>query len=245
MPDDFVKIPFNDFDALERAFVDHELAGALIEIIPATYGFPVPAEGYLPRIKQLCVEHNIPFIADEVQTGLGRTGRLWGCEAFGVAPDILVTGKAFSGGLYPIAACVLGERYGAWLKENGWGHVSTFGGAEPGCVVAQQVLKLAQAPATIDRASQLSGLFANAFKDLQARYPYFKSVRQTGLVMGLEFDAPDGGIKMMAALYKAGVWAIFANYDHRVTQFKPGLLLSDADAHDILDRLETALKTVA
>lgn len=245
MPDDFVKIPFNDFQALERAFADHELAAALVEIIPATYGFPVPAEGYLQRIKQLCSQHDIPFIADEVQTGLGRTGYLWGCEAFDVVPDILVTGKAFSGGLYPIAACVLGERYGAWLAENGWGHVSTFGGAEPGCVVARHVLKLAQSPETVARAAQLAQLFANAFRDLQARYSYFKGVRQTGLVIGLEFDAPDGGLRMMAALYKVGVWAIFASYDHSVIQFKPGLLLSDADAHDILDRFESALRSVA
>jgi putrescine aminotransferase len=245
MPDDFVKVAYNDFDALERAFTEHDLAAALVEIIPATYGFPVPADGYLPRIKELCVAHNIPFIADEVQTGLGRTGHLWGCEAFGVVPDMLVTGKSLSGGLYPIAGCVLGERYAAWLAENGWGHVSTFGGAEPGCVVALEVLKLAQSKEVIDRTAALSALFSNAFRSLQTRYPYFKGVRQTGLVMGLEFDAPDGGARMMAALYNAGVWAIVANYDYSVIQFKPGLLLSDIDAHEILERFETALRTVA
>jgi putrescine aminotransferase len=245
MPVDFVKVAYNDFDALERAFVEHDLAAALVEIIPATYGFPTPANGYLPRIKELCVTHGIPFIADEVQTGLGRTGRLWGCEAFGVEPDMLVTGKSLSGGLYPIAGCVLGERYAAWLAENGWGHVSTFGGAEPGCVVALEVLKLARSKQVVERTAALTTLFADAFRALQNRYPYFKSVRQTGLVMGLEFDAPDGGARMMAALYKVGVWAIVANYDYSVIQFKPGLLLSDADAHDILGRFETALRNVA
>jgi putrescine aminotransferase len=242
MPEDFIKLPFNDIPALERAFTEHEFAGALVEIIPATYGFPTPAPGYLPRLKALCVQHDIPFISDEVQTGLGRTGHLWGCQAFGVVPDMLVTGKSLSGGLYPVAACVLGERYASWLNDNGWGHVSTFGGAEPGCVVGLEVLRLAQSSEVIERTAALTRVFAEGFAALGSRYPYLKGIRQTGLVMGLEFDAPDGGVRMMKALYDAGIWAIVANYDSAVLQFKPGLLLSDADAAEILERFETALK---
>lgn len=242
MPDEFVKLPFNDFAALERVFVDHDLAGALVEIIPATYGFPTPAPGFLPRLKQLCVDHTIPFISDEVQTGLGRTGRLWGCEAFGVEPDMLITGKSLSGGLYPISACVLGARYAAWLADNGWGHVSTFGGAEPGCVVGLEVLKLAQSSDVIERTAALTQIFANGFADLGQRHPFLKGVRQTGLVMGLEFDATTGGAQMMKALYDEGIWAIVANFDNAVLQFKPGLLLTDDDAAEILGRFERALE---
>ena len=82
-----------------------------------------------------------------MQTGLGRTGWLWGVEAWGVQPDILVTGKGLSGGLYPVAAAVLRKDVGGWLTDNAWGHVSTFGGAEPGCVVGSRVLDLCRDPA--------------------------------------------------------------------------------------------------
>ncbi len=105
-------------------------------------GFPVPSPGYLAGVRALCDEHGALYVADEVQTGLGRTGALWGVNHFGVVPDLLVTGKGLSGGLYPIAATLLSERAGRWLTEDGWGHVSTFGGAELGCRVARAVLDI-------------------------------------------------------------------------------------------------------
>src|ERR1700749_2080155 len=133
-PDEFVQVPFNDLDAMEEALRPGDVAGVVIETIPATYGFPLPEPGYLRAVKDLCERHGALYIADEVQTGLMRTGELWGITKHGVEPDILVTGKGLSGGMYPIAAAMLGDRAAQWLDPAGFAHISTFGGAELGCV---------------------------------------------------------------------------------------------------------------
>ncbi len=149
-PGEFVQVPWNDLDAMASALSGDDVAAVVLETIPATLGFPLPAPGYLARVKALCKQHGALYVADEVQTGLGRTGTLWAVEQHDVEPDILVTGKGLSGGLYPIAATVLSRRVAGWLDEDGWGHVSTFGGAEVGCRVAQRVLEITTRPA-VDR----------------------------------------------------------------------------------------------
>lgn len=95
-PDEFVQVPFNDLDAMERALSGHDVAAVIMETIPATFGFPLPEPGYLEHVKQLCEAHDTLYIADEVQTGLMRTGELWGITKHGIDPDILVTGKGLS-----------------------------------------------------------------------------------------------------------------------------------------------------
>jgi acetylornithine/succinyldiaminopimelate/putrescine aminotransferase len=103
---------------MESALSGGDVAAVLMETIPATYGFPLPAAGYLPGVKRLCERFGSVYIADEVQTGLGRTGRMWAVECFDVAPDILVTGKGLSGGLYPISAAVLGRKVAGGLPAT-------------------------------------------------------------------------------------------------------------------------------
>lgn len=217
---DFVRVPFNDGEALAAAVPG--AAAVILETVPATAGFPRPHPDYLPTVRRLCDDAGALYIADEVQTGLGRTGSMWGVEHFGVVPDILVTGKGLSGGIYPIAATLLNERAGAWLETDGWGHVSTFGGAELGCRVAQRVLDLTQAAdPPIDR-------WTTELAALQARHPqWLVEVRQTGLVIGLKFAHDMGGMLMTKLLYDEGVWAMFAGFDRSVLQVKPGLLMDD------------------
>src|SRR5690606_18880106 len=118
-PGEFAHVPFNDLDAMAAALRGDDVAAVVLETIPATLGFPLPADGYLPGVKALCERHGALYVADEVQTGLGRTGRWWGVDHFGVRPDVLVTGKGLSGGIYPIAAALLGERAAGWLQSDG------------------------------------------------------------------------------------------------------------------------------
>jgi putrescine aminotransferase len=139
---EFVSVPFADLGAMRRVLQGHDVAAVIMETIPATYGFPIPPPDYLSGVRALCDEYGTLYIADEVQTGLGRAGALWAIERFDVIPDILVTGKGFSGGMYPIAAAVVNDRASTWLHEYGWGHVSTFGGSELGCRVAGKVLEI-------------------------------------------------------------------------------------------------------
>jgi acetylornithine/succinyldiaminopimelate/putrescine aminotransferase/Ser/Thr protein kinase RdoA (MazF antagonist) len=236
----FVKVPFNDLAAMEGALRNRDVALVMMETIPATSGFLLPEEDYLPGVKALCERYGTLFLADEVQTGLGRTGRPWAIEAYGVEPDMLVTGKGLSGGLYPIAAVVMTERCGSWLREKGWGHVSTFGGSDLGCHVAIKALAMSMAESTLENVSRMAGYLRDGLDKIMARFPFFCGIRQMGLVMGLQFDSDTTSYLMMKALYENGIWAIVAAFDETVIQFKPGLLIDTAFCDEVLARFERA-----
>lgn len=242
----FRRVPFNDVDALAAALAPGDVAAVILETVPATAGFVPPAEGYLAAVRRLCDVHGTLYIADEVQTGLGRTGSLWGVTRFGVVPDILVTGKGLSGGIYPIAATLLSETAGAWLRSDGWSHISTFGGAELGCLVAREVLALTTDPATVAGVDHAIGYWRDGLARLRAAHPrWLTEVRQTGLVIGLGFAHEAGGMLMTRLLVDEGVWAMFAGFDRAFLQIKPGLLLTDADADAALGALDRACATAA
>jgi len=241
-PDEFVHVPFNDLEAMEEALRAGDVAAVLLETIPATYGFPLPDPGYLPGVKRLCERYGALYIADEVQTGLMRTGEMWGITKAGVEPDIMVIGKGITGGMYPISCVVLSEECSAWLKEDGFGHISTGGGAELGCVVALKVLEICGRPEVRSMVHYISERFGNGLQAIQELYPdWFVGIRQDGVVMGLEFDHPQGAKIVMKHLYENGVWAIFSTLDPRVLQFKPGILLGPELVDEVLDRTEVSI----
>jgi len=242
-PDQFTQVPFNDLEAMTAALRNDDVAAVLMETIPATYGFPLPQPEYLAGVKALCVRHGALYIADEIQTGLGRTGRLWGVECYGVEPDILVTAKGLSGGLYPIAAAVISPRVAGWLDDDGWGHVSTFGGAEVGCRVAQKVLEICVRPAVLDGVSRTSTYLGAGLEDIRRRYAdWFVEIRRQGVIFGLRFAHPMGAMLMSKALYESGVWAMFAGHDPSVLQFKAGLLVDRAFCDATLERFEAGIR---
>lgn len=241
-PDEFLQVPFNDIDAMERVLAAGDIAAVIMETIPATYGFPLPAPGYLEAVKAATEKHGTLYIADEVQTGLMRTGELWGITKHGIEPDILVTGKGLSGGMYPITAALLGDRAAQWLEQDGFGHISTFGGAELGCVAAIKTLEICTRPEVRSMVHYIADIFDHGLQRIQADHPdWFVGIRQNGVVIGLEFDHPEGAKFVMRELYENGVWAIFSTLDPRVLQFKPGLLLSRELCEDVLDRLAVAI----
>ena len=244
-PEEFPKVPFGDLGAIEKALSGRDVAAVLIEPIPATCGFPIPEADYLPGVRALCDRYETLLIADEVQTGLGRTGRLWAVETFGIEPDLLISGKGLAGGLYPVGVVVMTRAVGRWLRERGWGYVSTFGGSEIGCAVALRGLELSSAPETARNVAKMSEYLAQGLADLRSRHPFLCDVRQKGLVAGLGFDDPNGGLRMSAALYATGLWAMFAGFDRRYLQFKPGLLVDRAFLDEAFEKLETALRQVA
>lgn len=244
-PDEFVQVRFNDIDQMQVALCGRAVAAVVMETIPATYGFPMPAPGYLAAVKDLCEETGTLYIADEVQTGLQRTGSLWAISKHGVDPDILVTGKGLGGGLYPISAALLSERPAAWLEHDGFAHMSTYGGSELGSAVALKVLEITTRDSTVRHVRSLSEQLRIGLAAIRDRHPdVLTGIRQDGLVIGLEFAAEEGAKPVMAALYETGVWAIFSTLDPQVLQFKPGLLLSALDADVVLDRLEHVVATV-
>jgi acetylornithine/succinyldiaminopimelate/putrescine aminotransferase len=241
-PDEFIQVPFGDTDAMEQALRGRDVAAVIMETIPATYGFPLPPPGYLEAVKDLCVRYDALYIADEVQTGLMRTGEMWAITKHGIEPDIMVAGKGLSGGMYPITAAMLGDRAAQWLDQDGFGHISTFGGAELGCVAAIKTLEISGRPEVRSSVHYIADIFAKGLASIQADYPdWFIGIRQNGVVIGLEFDHPEGAKFVMRELYERGVWAIFSTLDPRVLQFKPGLLLSRDLCEDVLDRVDVAV----
>ncbi len=241
-PGEFIQVPFNDLTAMEEALRPRDIAAVILESIPATYGFPMPADGYLPRVRALCTQYDAVYIADEVQTGLMRTGQMWGWQTYRLQPDIMVTAKGLSGGLYPICACLVNERAGGWLLEDGAAHISTSGGAELGCMVAYKVLEMLQRPEVVANVRTVTDFFAQGMRDLRERYPdVLTGIRQKGLILGLEFNPPEGAVHVSRALYQNGIWAIFSSLDKRVLQFKPGILLTPELCQEILDRFAAAL----
>lgn len=241
-PEDFPHVPFNDLAAMEEALQGRDIAAVIMETIPATYGFPLPEPGYLRAVKALCEKYDALYIADEVQTGLMRTGELWAITKEGITPDIMVTGKGISGGIYPIACVLVSERCAGWLTEDGFGHISTFGGAELGCIAAIKALEICSRTETRSMVHYISDFIGRGLRQIQATYPdWFIGIRQNGVVMGLEFDDPQGAKYVMKHLYENGVWAIFSTLDPRVLQYKPGILLKPEIAEELLDRTEVAI----
>ncbi|MHB8085613.1 MAG: aminotransferase class III-fold pyridoxal phosphate-dependent enzyme, partial [Dehalococcoidia bacterium] len=157
--------PFDDAQALERA-VDNDTAAVIFETIPATLGMPVPHPDYFMHARQVCSEKGALLIIDEVQTGLGRTGKLWGIEHFGVTPDIIVIGKGLSGGIYPMAATCFKRELESFFHQNPFIHVSTFGGAEVGCPVAMKVLEISSQPEFLQHVNEMAVVFKDGFEGL-------------------------------------------------------------------------------
>ncbi len=245
-PEEFPQVPFNDLAAMEQALQGRDVAAVIMETIPATYGFPLPEPGYLEAVKALCEKYDALYIADEVQTGLMRTGELWGITKHGIEPDILVSGKGLSGGIYPIAAVLLSERAGAWLREDGFGHISTFGGAEIGCVAALKTLEISRRPEVRSMVHYIADLVGSGLRQIQAQHPdWFVGIRQNGVVLGLEFAHPEGAKYVMRQLYELGVWAIFSTLDPRVLQYKPGILMTPDLVEELLDRTALAIARAA
>lgn len=240
--EEFVQVPFNDLDAMERALAPGDAAAVILETIPATYGFPMPKEGYLPAVKAMCERHGALYIADEVQTGLMRTGEMWGIVKYGVTPDVIVTAKGIAGGLFSLGCALVSERAGGWLHEDGFAHISTGGGAELGCLVAIKVLEMTSRPEVKANVEARAAQFRAGLDAIRARYPdFFLGIRQNGLIFGLEFEAPKGAMPVMRKLYENGVWTIFSTLDPSVLQFKPGLLVDESLAAEILEIVDRSV----
>jgi acetylornithine/succinyldiaminopimelate/putrescine aminotransferase len=144
--------------------------------------------------------------------------------------------------MYPIACVLVSEEHGGWLKKDGFGHISTFGGAELGCVVAMKVLEIVQRPQIRTMVRYISDYIRDGLEQIMDIYPdFFIGIRQHGVVMGLEFNHEQGAKPVMKHLYNNGVWAIFSTLDPRILQFKPGLLMTQEDCEDLLRRVEIAI----
>ncbi len=237
----FRQVPFGDLAAMEAA-CDEDTAAVILETVPATLGIVIPPRDYFSRVHALCRRRGCLLILDEIQTGLGRTGRLWGFEHFGVVPDMVVLGKGLSGGVYPISATVMRNALEAVFRPDPFIHVSTFGGAEVGCRVARRVLEISADAAFLAHVNLLAGEFARRLDGLVARFPDFlKQRRQLGLMMGLVLADGLCGPLMTKCAYDRDLLLIYANNDPRVCQLLPPLTMGEEQLDWVVERLALAL----
>jgi putrescine aminotransferase len=230
----FTHVVYDDLHAMERA-VDDDIAAVVLETVPATLGMPLPSDGYLAGVQRLCRERGAFLVLDEVQTGLGRSGRMWCYEHDGVEPDVVVTGKGLGGGVYPIAATLMTPEVHRFYDEQPFVHVSSYGGSDIGCAIALRVLDLVEAPGFLERVEEV-GLRLE--KELA---PVRCEVRRRGLFMGLKWPDEGAGVLAAKACVDAGVFAVFANNDTSVMQLLPPLVLTDAEVDELAATLARAL----
>jgi len=237
----FVQVPFGDLAALEAA-MDHDTAAAIFETIPATMGIVLPPESFFAGVRQLCDRFGVVMIIDEVQTGLGRCGEVWGINTYSVVPDILVTAKGLSGGIYPITATIYRDPLDRFLHDNPFIHISTCGGAEVGCHVALEVLNVLSEDGFLDHVRRMADLFRDGLGQLQARHPdVLVEVRQRGLMMGLKLASAAYGPLMTRAGFQFGLLTIYANNDQSVNQLLPPLIIQPDEVQQVLESLDRML----
>lgn len=231
----FDVIPYNDVDALEAEFKkDPNIAGFMVEPIQGEAGVIVPDEGYLKRVKALCEKHNVLLIADEVQTGLGRTGKLLCCDHDSIKPDILILGKALSGGVLPVSAVLANDNIMLCLKPGE--HGSTYGGNPLGVRVAQTALEVLRDEKMSENADRLGPVFRDGISSLG--HAWIKEVRGRGLMNAVEVD-PSGGVTawdLCVALKDNGLLAK-PTHDH-IIRFAPPLVITDDQLKECLGIIE-------
>jgi ornithine--oxo-acid transaminase len=215
----FVTVPYGDAAAVSRV-ITKNTAAVLIEPIQGEGGVIIPPAGYLRAVADLCKKNNVLLMADEIQTGLGRTGKLFACEHEGVRPDVMIVGKALSGGFYPVSA-ILADEPILGLFEPGE-HGSTFGGNPLGAAVARAALAVIRDEKLAERAETLGTYFVEQLAEIPS--PHVKEVRGKGLLIGVELKGEAGGARRFCEALQAG--GILAKETHQnVIRFAPPLVI--------------------
>jgi ornithine--oxo-acid transaminase len=236
----FTIVPYNDLPALTRALDNPDIAGFLVEPIQGEAGVVVPDEGYLRQAKALCEAAGVLFIADEIQTGLGRTGRLLACDHESVRPDILILGKALSGGMLPVSAVLADDPIMLTIRPGE--HGSTYGGNPLACKVAMAALDVLKEERLAENAVRMGVLFRSKVQSLKS--PFIGSIRGKGLLNAIIIDhpKPDAAWELCLALKNNGLLAKPTHGDK--IRFAPPLVITHELMLDCIDILRRSLSVL-
>lgn len=234
----FVNIPYNDAEALEKALSDPDVAGFLVEPIQAEAGVYVPEDGYLARAAALCKKYRVLFIADEVQTGLARTGKMLACDHEQVRPDILVLGKALSGGTYPVS-CVLADDEVMLTIQPGE-HGSTYGGNPIAAAVSMAALDVIREENLAENALRMGEIFRNEMKAIPS--PMIETVRGKGLLnaVAIQPGYPKSAWDICLKMKENGIIAK-PTHEH-IIRFTPPLVITENQMEDALTRIKKSFR---
>jgi ornithine--oxo-acid transaminase len=233
----FIRIPYNDISALEKALEDPNVAGFLVEPIQGEAGVYVPADGYLAKAYELCKSKNVLFIADEVQTGIARTGKLLACDHENVRPDILILGKALSGGTMPVSAVLADDDIMLTIKPGE--HGSTFGGNPVACKVAIAALEVVKDENLAEKAEYLGKLFRNEMSNLKT--DMIELVRGKGLLNAIVIK-PKNGKEAWDVCVKMKEMGVLAKPTHQhIIRFAPPLTITEEQMKEAIDIIQKAI----
>lgn len=233
----FITIPYNDIPALEKALSDPDVAGFLVEPIQGEAGVYVPDEGYIKKAYDLCKKHNVLFIADEVQTGIARTGKLLACDHEGVRPDILILGKALSGGVLPVSAVLADDEIMMTIKPGE--HGSTFGGNPLACKVAIAALDVIRDEKLAEKAERLGKIFRDEMRAVKS--DMIELVRGKGLLNAIVIRPKNGKEAWDVCLAMKELGVLAKPTHQHIIRFAPPLIITEEQLRDAISLIKKAI----
>jgi len=239
----YVIVPYNNISALEKELKDPNVAGFMVEPIQGEAGVVIPDANYLKDAYKLCKKHNVLFIADEVQTGIGRTGAKICCDHFGFKPDILILGKALSGGVLPVSAVLSRDEIMLTIKPGE--HGSTFGGNPLACAVATAALKVVEEEKLAENAMKMGELFRSILtNELLGSVPFVKEIRGMGLLNAIVIDKDEDEEKALKICLKMAENGLLAKPTHgHIIRFAPPLVINEKQIKEACSIISETIKS--
>ncbi len=243
---DVQTVPFGDISALEAA-IDDDTAAFLIEPIQGEGGINLAPDAYLQAARHICTEKGALLVMDEVQTGLGRTGKMWGCDHAGVAPDMMLLAKALSGGAIPIGAVLGTPKVWEFWNDSPLIHSSTFGGNPLACAVGLETLQIIEDECLVEKSARAGERLIAKLRQTQQKFPQLvKDVRGRGLIIGVEFPHEDITSLVLAGLAQRDVLVVPYTFNNpTVTRFEPPLNISDEEIEWATTAFDAAVESAA
>jgi putrescine aminotransferase len=245
-------VPFGDAQAVERQLdtcqkVGIDIAAVIMEPIQGEAGAIVPPDDFWPRLREITRHYGVLLIADEVQTGMGRTGKLWGVDHWGVEPDIMALGKSLGGGVMPVSCfCSNEEIWQVMMDPNPFIHTTTTGGGALACSAAIAAIHITLRERLWEQAAEKGGYILSKLHELANRYPdIYKKVTGKGLLIGMHFHNPEVGYKVAAGLFKRGVLVAGTLTSAHTVRIEPPLVITYEQIDAVLNRLENVLDEIS
>jgi putrescine aminotransferase len=244
-------IPYGDADALEEEFrrcdaVGVRVAGVVLEPVQGEAGGVVPPDDFFPRARELCTRYGALLIADEIQTGMGRTGKLWGVDHWDVVPDIMCLGKSIGGGVMPLSAFISTAKIWEVMIPNPIIHSTTFGGNPLACAAGLAAIQVTLEEDLPGQAANKGAFLLRELECLRQKYPQvLKEAHGKGLLLGMEFPAQEIGWKVASGLFKRGVLVAGTYSKAQVIRIEPALGIPMELLQEMLNRLEDTFKEIA
>jgi len=245
-------VPFGDADAVERQLdicnqIGVGVAGVLFEPIQGEAGAIVPPDEFWPRVRETTRSYGTLLIADEVQTGLGRTGKLWGVDHWDVVPDIIAAAKSLGGGVMPVSAVTTTEEiFQPMMYPDPFMHTTTTGGGALACSAAIAAINVTLRDRLWEQAAQKGEYFIPKLKELAEKYPQiYEKITGKGLLIGMHFKNPETGYKVAAGLFRRGVLVAGTLTSAQTIRVEPPLVIAYEQIDAVLDRLEDTLKSIS